>query len=211
MGSRRDFLQLGIAATALPLAGAGLSASSATPSRAPAVMRFHKVVFDERFPESVAFARQMQRLGATVHGITGDVTDLWFNELHGQWTKAPVAVAGLTLHGPLFCLERLAWDHRMRVVYRAEHRLRSDGRIEHGLSGPEDMLKQAAELIGSGTDWGLHVANVVNRCPQTCSQVAETTIIAALPKSVTRDEPVEGAQDPLISWVIAAKSPGTRS
>jgi hypothetical protein len=156
-------------------------------------------VFDERFPDSVAFARQMQMLGATVHGITGDITDFWFGELHGRWTKEPVAVAGLTLHGPLFCLERLAWDHRMRVVYRAEHRLRSDGRIEHALSGPAGMLKQAAELLGGGPEWGLHVANVVSRCPKTCSEVTETTIIAGMP----RDEPAEGEQDPLISWVIA--------
>jgi hypothetical protein len=199
MGTRRDFLQLGIAATALPLTGANLSSSMSTPP----VMPFYKIVFDERFPDSVAFARQMQRLGATVHGITGDITDFWFNELHARWAKRPVAVAGLTLHGPLFCLERLAWDHRMRVVYRADHRLRSDGRMEHALSGPERMLKGAAELIGGESDWGLHAANVVNRCPQACSQMTETTIIAALPKSSTRGERHEDEQDPLISWVIA--------
>jgi hypothetical protein len=41
--------------------------------------------------------------------------------LRAAWTKQPVAIAGLTAHGPLFCLERLAWDHGMRVVFRAEH------------------------------------------------------------------------------------------
>ena len=209
MGTRRDFLHLGIAATALPLAGANLSLSLSTPSTDPPAMSFYKVVFDERFPESIAFARQMQRLGATVHGITGDVTDLWFSELHGQWTKEPVAIAGLTQHGPLFCLERLAWDHQMRVVYRTEHRLRSDGCVEHALWGPEDMLKQAANLIGGGPEWGLHVANVVHRCSQMSTQAAETTIITAWPKSATRGEAQDSEQEALISWVIAAKPAGS--
>lgn len=211
MGTRRDFLHLGIAATALPLAGANLSSPLSSPAAARSVMPFYKVIFDERFSDSVAFARQMQRLGATVHGITGDMTDFWFSELHGRWTKEPVAIAGLTQHGPLFCLERLAWDHRMRVVYRAEHRIRPDGRVEHALSGPEEMLKQAADLIGGGPDWGPHIANVVHRCPQACAQVAETTIVTALPKSSTRNEPQDVGPDPLISWIIAPKFSETQS
>jgi hypothetical protein len=131
--------------------------------------------------------------------------------LHGLWTKERVAVGGLTLHGPLFCLERLAWDHQMRVVYRAEHRLRSDGRIEHTLSGPEDMLKQASELIGRGQEWGRHLANVVYRCPQVCFPLTETTIIATAPRPSIGEESGDGLQDPLMSWVIAAKPGGTRS
>ena len=55
-----------------------------------------------------------------MHGIRGDITDLWFHDLDPQWKKQPVAIAGLTAHGPLFCLERLAWDHGMRVVSRVE-------------------------------------------------------------------------------------------
>lgn len=207
MGTRRDFLQFGIAASALPFAETALSSMSTAPAE-PLVMPFHKIVFDERFPESVAFARHMQRLGATVHGISGDITDLWYNELHHLWVQEPVAVGGLTAHGPLFCLERLAWDHRMRIVYRAEHRARADGRIEHALSGPESMLRHAADLVGGGSDWGVHVANVVSRCPQACAQMTDTTIIASLPNSSARREAAGPDAEPLISWVIAPKVRG---
>jgi hypothetical protein len=120
MASRREFIQAGIAASVLPMI-----VSAREISRQPlfGARSFYKVIFDQRFPASVAFAREMTQLGATVHAIDGDITDLWFHDLHTVWTKQPVAIAGLTAHGPLFCLERLAWDHGMRVTFRAEHPL----------------------------------------------------------------------------------------
>ena len=120
MASRREFIQAGIAASVLPMI-----VSAREISRQPlfGARSFYKVIFDQRFPASVAFAREMTQLGATVHAIDGDITDLWFHDLHAAWTKQPVAIAGLTAHGPLFCLERLAWDHGMRVTFRAQHPL----------------------------------------------------------------------------------------
>jgi hypothetical protein len=55
-----------------------------------------------------------------VHGFDGDITNIWYHDLQPRWQKAPAAIAGLTAHGALFCLERLAWDVGMRVVARAE-------------------------------------------------------------------------------------------
>ena len=120
MASRREFIQAGIAASVLPMI-----VSAREISRQPLLnpQSFYKVIFDQRFPASVAFAREMNQLGASVHAIEGDITDLWFHDLHAAWTKQPVAIAGMTAHGPLFCLERLAWDHGMRVTFRAEHAL----------------------------------------------------------------------------------------
>ena len=117
MASRREFLQAGMAASVLPLAVAG---SDLAPNQRGAVTNFYKVIFDERFPASVAFGVEWIARGAAVHAIRGDITDLWFHDLDLQWKKRPAAIAGLTAHGPLFCLERLAWDHGMRVVSRIE-------------------------------------------------------------------------------------------
>ncbi len=80
----------------------------------------YKVIFDERFPASVAFGEVWSSRGAPVHAIRGDITDLWFQDLDPHWKKQPVAIAGLTAHGPLFCLEQLAWNHGMRVAFRIE-------------------------------------------------------------------------------------------
>jgi hypothetical protein len=118
MASRREFLQAGIAASVLPMAVAG---SNVAPSGRVDRVTFYKVIFDERFPASVAFGEEWKARGAAAHAIRGDITDLWFHDLDVRWKKqGPAPIAGLTAHGPLFCLERLAWDHGMRVISRVE-------------------------------------------------------------------------------------------
>jgi hypothetical protein len=197
MASRREFLQFGIAASALPITGATGLSSDLLHSGAPARLPLYKVVFDERFADSVRFGVEMKRLGVPTHAIQGDITDFWLHDLDPRWKKAPVAIAGLTAHGPLFCLERLSWDHRMRVVFSAEHRSLGDGRIEHAISGPDIMLRHAAELVAGGPNWAAHIAAVVTHCPPGRSQISRTTIITPL-ATATDDE-----QEPLMSWVIA--------
>lgn len=194
MASRREFLQMGVAALALPIsAHAALSPSLLDGE--PAATPLYKVVFDERFSSSRAFAEEAERLGVSVHGIKGDMTDLWYHDLYGRWKKGPVAIAGLTAHGPIFCLERLAWDQRMRVVFRADHRYRADGSIEHALSGPASMLRQAAAL-SIDTDWTSQIASLVTRCPASRSQSSQSNVIGPTLKHA--DDP-----EHLISWVIA--------
>ncbi len=53
--------------------------------------------------------------------ISGDITGLWYGELYDRWRSAPFALAGMTDRMALFCLEQLARDARMRVVYRMAH------------------------------------------------------------------------------------------
>jgi len=108
MASRREFLQIGVAALALPISartGVKRSAGAIAGESAPAPL--YKVIYDERHASSRAFAREVGRLGAPIYAIKGDITELWFHDLDARWTKEPVAIAGLTEHGPLFCLERL--------------------------------------------------------------------------------------------------------
>jgi hypothetical protein len=115
MASRREFLQVGIAAAVLPLAA---SVNGSAPDER---LDIYKVVVDERFPSSLAFGAEMQKSGAPVHVIRGDITDLWFHDLYHRWKQGPVTIAGMTAQGALFCLERLAWDQGMRVVSRTDH------------------------------------------------------------------------------------------
>ena len=196
MASRREFLQMGVAALALPIsARAALSPAPSLMENDPGATPLYKVAFDERFPSSRAFAEEAKRLGVSVHGIKGDMTDLWYHDLYARWKEGPVAIAGLTAHGPIFCLERLAWDQRMRVVFRADHRYRADGSIEHALSGPASMLRQAAAL-STDTDWATEMAGLVTRCPAARPQSSQSNVIGPT---------VKHADDPehLISWVIA--------
>ena len=80
--------------------------------------RLYTVVCDERFDGSVAFANGLAKRGVPVTRFRGDITDFWYRDLSLLWREHPVAIAGATTHGPLFCLERWAWDHGLRVTYR---------------------------------------------------------------------------------------------
>lgn len=118
MANRREFMQAGLAASMMPIL---VTAKELPPQPAAAVFPFYKVIFDHRFPASREFGSEMEKLGADVFGIHGDITDLWFHDLSLRWKESPAPIAGMTAHGPLFCLERLAWDHGMRVLSRSEH------------------------------------------------------------------------------------------
>jgi hypothetical protein len=205
MASRREFLQVGLASLALPItARAAFSPDILAPVIEPPSTQLYKVVYDERFAASRAFASEAKSLGATVHGIKGDITDLWFNDLYARWKQSPVAIAGLTAHGPLFCLERLAWDQRMRVVFRADHDYLSESQIVHALAIPESMQRRADELKNSGSDWASRMAHLVTRCPEGLSpsqaQASKTKIVAPAAKAAN------DAEETLISWVIAPVS-----
>ena len=189
MTSRRTFLQIGIAASAWPLATQAARAA-ALGGPAPS-LPLYKVVYDMRFAASVAFGRRAASLGEQVHAIQGDMTRLWYDDIYHRWKQSPVAIAGLTAQGPLFCFERLAWDQRLRVVFRAEH-----GAAEHALSGPETLLIEARDALASA-DWAAEMATVVTRCPSGRAEIGSAAVACA------RGTAGSPADEPLYSWVIA--------
>lgn len=199
MTNRREFLQIGIAASALPLAAQAARTSEPLDwlgaAEVPPVP-LYKAVYDLRFADSVAFARRVEGRGVAVHAIEGDMTRLWYDDLYHRWRDGAAAIAGLTAHGPMFCLERLAWDQGMRVVFRAEHAPVA-GTVEHRVDGPVAMLDLARSATAERA-WGASFADLVTRCP---SGRAELGSFAAC-------GPANGAAaadgEPLYTWVIAA-------
>ena len=85
MASRREFLHAGLAASLLPVAIPAIE--PAEQDAAPRVS-YYKVIFDERFPASVAFGEKWKARGAAVHAIRGDITDLWFHDLDRSMEEA---------------------------------------------------------------------------------------------------------------------------
>ena len=121
MTTRRDFLQLALTAPLLPTSLRLPLFDSRTDSLAHAQLdALYTVLCDERFGESVAFAEDMSKRGTPLTRFRGDITDFWYGDLSVRWKAAPVAIAGVTTHGPLFCLERWGWDHGLRVAYRQD-------------------------------------------------------------------------------------------
>ena len=150
MINRRRFVQHGVAGSVTALVGGIPVLAGATTSEASRDadglladgllwdnrFKLHVAVFDHRFAAGRRFARSSATRGIATRAIAGDVTSLWYSELHPLWNAAnkdrsvqqPVAIAGLTTYGPLFCLERLAWDHDMRVLHHQEHDAPDDSR-----------------------------------------------------------------------------------
>ena len=188
--SRREFIQAGIAASVLP----GVTGSFPRPQV------IYRVVSDVRYVRSAEFGLEAARLGASVVRIRGDITDFWFNDLSLRWKEQPLPVAGLTAQGPLFCLERLAWDHGMRVVFRGEHRLTS-GATVHSLSGSPDALARAGMLARDSAAWARGMAHVVMACAAGPCQTASADFTTPV------DQALAATGEPLVSWVIAPHRP----
>ena len=122
MTTRRDFLQLAFTAPLLPASLCLRSSDGGTDSlfvRGP-LDSLYTVLCDERFEESVAFAEEMSRHGTPITRFRGDITDFWYRDLSQRWKDDPIAIAGVTSHGPLFCLERWGWDHGLRISLRQD-------------------------------------------------------------------------------------------
>ena len=194
MTSRREFVKAGLTASALlPVAArAGVAAVADTPR---ATVSLYKVLYDTRFPASVAFARRTAARGFAVHAIAGDMTRFWYDDLYHRWRQEPAAIAGLTAHGALFCLERLAWEQRMRVVYRGEHARAAGGCVAHRFEAPAPLTR-AAVAATAGAAWAADLADVVADCPGDRAQPGTARSLTVQALHVPTSEH-------LFSWVIA--------
>ncbi len=191
MRTRRHLLKTGLAAWALPIAARAGIAPLGPPE---AAVPIYKMLYDTRFAASVAFSERAAARGLAVHGIDGDVTRVWYDDLDLRWRREAAAIAGLTAHGALFCLERLAWDHGLRVVYRGEHSASARG-VEHRLDGPAPMLSAAANAEPQ-LAWCAALVDVVAECPRNRMAPRTATF-------VTSPGGLAPAAEPLFSWVIA--------
>ena len=174
MPSRREFVQTGmtlaaLAAGALPADGALrlLEGGRAEPRR------LFKVLFDPTSAEGRSFGAEAFGLGLRVHAVVSDLGSVWMHEVEPQWRRAPVAIAGLTLGPPLFCLELLARDYGMGLVHRVRHVRDSGGNVRH-TSTLNLILSTdwAATLAAAGRSWAVAAADlailVSSHCAPRC-------------------------------------------
>ena len=198
MTNRREFFKIGIAASTLSLTAPPVVAGDRDRDGAQAVVALYKVLYDTRFAASVAFARRVATRGLAVESMNGDMTRFWYDDLYHRWREGPAAIAGLTAYGALFCLERLAWDHGMRVLFRAEHTAAAPDRVAHRFEGPASLLTAAANVVAA-PGWAAGMADVIIKCPRRRAERREakaTTIVSATP----------APSQSLFSWVIAPRA-----
>ena len=190
MSTRREFLQMSLAASTLP--------TLVTPSFSRdnhQQLRASCVVAEAASPLAASFCDEAARLGLRAHVINDDITDLWYREFSIRWREASAVVAGVTLSTSLFCLETLARDHGMRVWFRAVHNALPDGQIEHVVFGPEPIVQLSAAF---GVDWGVDFARLAAGAPLIAANKTENRIVRSA--AIRPNEP-----GPIVSWIIVPR------
>jgi hypothetical protein len=200
MTGRRAFLRAGFTLSALSgalrLSASAISSDDGRQPAGSAPLVLHKILVDAEVAESVAFGAAAARSAAALHVFgKGDISQFWYDELDLLWRERRAPIAGLTHHGPLFVLERFAWDRGMRAVFRGVHTSRpgSDA-VVHELSGSHQSTRLGANRLHGSGNWPAAVASLVNEFAATSS--APWSSSARSPGSIADD-------GRLFSWVIA--------
>ena len=191
MSTRRQFIQTGAALAAL-----GTTSDSIASEPAQVHINLYKVIVDATFAPSLAFGERAAWLGLATHASPSDVTSLWYHDLHPRWMRSAAPIAGLTSPESLFCLERLAWDHSMRVLFKASHTALPGGEIQHSLMGPRPVVERLAAGYERDPRWASLTADAVGRFPAMRGR-SSRRILRTPVGSV--DSRFEGT---LVSWVI---------
>jgi len=144
MVNRRNVMKIGAAAVAGVLVNLPVLGRNVAPARAHGA--FQRAVFDERFAECQAFAAELHSAGVLTSAIRGDVARLWYDDLRADLSEDRLPVAGLTDRVALFCLEELARDVGMRVIFRADHVIDPNGHAQHTAVGPASLVAATRQL-----------------------------------------------------------------
>jgi hypothetical protein len=157
--------------------------------------QFFRVLFDNMSPEGAAFGAEAAAHGAVTRAVGADLGSLWMYEIEPKWKDCPSAVAGLTSGPHLFCLELLARDYGMGLVYRVRHEIST---------GPAVLSSWTDQLAASRRDWTSLAASLAMNCPAAIRPARDLDLVD-LASGSTLDRT-------LFSWVIAPVdgAPGLR-
>jgi hypothetical protein len=146
MVNRRSVMKIGAATVAGAVVSLPVLGRNAAPARAYGA--YERAVFDARFAACRAFATELHSAGVPTSAIRGDVAMLWYGDLRAHLRENRLPVAGLTDRAALFCLEELARDVGMRVIFRADHIIDRDqnGHARHTAVGSASLVAATCNL-----------------------------------------------------------------
>lgn len=193
MPTRRTILQSAAALSAVPLTPSVVYGGGSKPAADIAVL------YDHRHLAARGFRLRAAQWHIPIHGMHGDITDLWQNFFSVVWKSNPTPLAGLTERPALFLLEQLGFQHGMRVLFQAEHESTGENRWTHRiLRSSTPGLKRQLEAAGSA--WPAVLADQLLTAPQ---QVASKDIT---PSGASMAAHLDEPTDKLYSWIIAPRS-----
>jgi hypothetical protein len=158
--------------------------------------QFFRVLFDNTSAEGAAFGAEAAARGAATRAVDIDLGSLWMHEIEPQWKNRPAAIAGMTSGPHLFCLELLARDYGMGLVYRVRHEIGASDHCGHIVAGPPVLSSWTNQLTATGRDWARRAAALAIDCPGTLRPSRDFDLVDLASCSAL-------AQRSLFSWVIA--------
>lgn len=175
-----------------------LATASLTGSRhavSPGQIRF--VITDSRFDESLAFGRQLARLGAEELSVTRGLTAMWQDRLVPHWREQRGVVAGLTTRSVWDGLSQQAlgqfrkpWllgDHRFNGVY---------GGLHHRLDLRTRLQGVTSRVLLNSAMWPVAMAAIVRSCVSTVGADRESCEVGM------RAPDISTSSNQLISWMV---------
>src|SRR5580658_1680092 len=196
MVDRRRVLKIAVGTVAGALVKMPVSGRNLSPGQAH--VAFHRAVFDERFAECRGFAAELRSAGVFTSAIRGDVAGLWYHDLRLHLSESRLPFAGLTDRPALFCLEELARDVGMRVIFRADHITEQNGDTQHAAVGLASLAAVTGNLAPQ-PGFGREMARLFSRCEGGVS-IGEPRDAAAQKRTGPFSP---GNKTALVSWVIA--------
>jgi hypothetical protein len=196
MVNRRSVMKIGAATVAGALVNLPILGRNA--GRARARGAFQRAIFDEHFAECRAFAAELHSAGVLTSAIRGDVAELWYDDLRAHLNENRLPIAGLTDRPALFCLEELARDVSMRVIFRADHITEQNGDTQHAAVGLASLAAVTGNLAPQ-PGFGREMARLFSRCEGGVS-IGEPRDAAAQKRTGPFSP---GNKTALVSWVIA--------
>jgi hypothetical protein len=213
MPTRRQFMRHAIVSSVTvcsPAAPAMLAAFHRTDEARPRndgpdePYQFFRVLFDNMSPEGAAFGTEAAAYGAATRAVGADLGSLWMYEIEPTWKYCPSAIAGLTSGTHLFCLELLARDYGMGLVYRVRHEISASDDCRHLVTGPAALSSWTDQLAASRRDWTSLAASLAMNCPSAIRAARDLDLVDLASCSAH--------ERTLFSWVIAPidGAPGLR-
>jgi hypothetical protein len=166
--------------------------------------QFFRVLFDNTSAEGAAFGAEAAARGAATRAVGIDLGSLWMHEIEPQWKNRPTAIAGMTSGPHLFCLELLARDYGMGLVYRVRHEISASDDCRHLVTGPAALSSWTDQLAASRRDWTSLAASLAMNCPSAIRAARDLDLVDLASCSAH--------ERTLFSWVIAPidGAPGLR-
>lgn len=192
MPTRRNILRGGLGLSLTPLLRSAAQAASGRPN-----INIENVWIDSSLEAGRAFGDRAAKLGGNIIDASKDATPGLMRQLDLEWRDAPVALAGVTAHGPMFTLEMLARRHGMRLAYAARMMRWEDGTVGVDITSASALCDATPAPGMSDASWAIEMANF------TLTQPLED--FKGNSQQVTRQigERYAGSyDDPLYVWAI---------